>query len=376
MKEKRILSANPGACYLSKQNEINSVIVKVLESGQYILGKNVSLFEQMFANYIGVKYGIGVASGTDAILLALKACNIGYGDAVVTVSHTAVATVAAIVISGARPILIDIDEKTYTIDVTQLEETIRDNPEFNIKAVIPVHLYGHPADMNVVMKVADRYNLFVIEDCSQAHGAKIKSRKVGSIGHLGVFSFYPTKNLSAIGDGGAIVTDNQQLFERIILLRQYGWRKRYISDIAGMNSRLDEIQAAILQVKLKYLDEENIRRRNIALQYSKKLSGLPLKLPIEKDDYYHVYHQYVIRSSDRDSIKNFLTQNNIGTSILYPEPIHLQPGYAQLILRGKRELRVTEKICKDILCLPIYPELSDEDVSYICDMIYYWHQHK
>jgi len=372
--EKTILVANPGAGYLARKDEIDNALAAVLNSGWYILGNTVSSFEAAFSRYIGVHYGIGVASGTDALLLSIRACGIGGGDTVVTASHTAVATVAAIILSGARPVLVDIAEDTFTLDPARLEDTLRCRPDLNIKAVIPVHLYGHPADMSPITEVARKYNLFVIEDCAQAHGARIKDQKVGAMGHLGTYSFYPTKNLSALGDGGAIVTDDSQLHERIKMLRQYGWRERYISEIAGINSRLDELQAAVLQVKLKYIEEDNLRRRSISKQYYEKLSDTSLALPKEKNEFYHVYHQYVVRTPRRDSLKNFLAQKNISTSILYPKPVHLQSGYATLIARGEGGLSITEKVCEDLLCLPIYPELSNEDVSYICDMILQWQQ--
>jgi dTDP-4-amino-4,6-dideoxygalactose transaminase len=374
MSKNTILVANPGAGYMARKSEIDTAIAEVLESGWYILGKTVTAFEEAFAGYIGARYGIGVASGTDALLLAIRACGIGQGDAVVTVSHTAVATVAAIVLAGAQPVLVDIDEETFTLDPKRLENTIRRRSDLNIRAVIPVHLYGHPAEMSAIMETAEKYNLYVIEDCAQAHGAKAQGRVAGSIGHVGAYSFYPTKNLSALGDGGAIVTNDPELHDRINMLRQYGWRERYISEIAGMNSRLDELQAAVLQVKLKYIQEDNSRRRTIANQYKEKLSATSLALPKEKDGFYHVFHQYVVRSSQRDSLKNYLVQRNISTSILYPQPVHLQAGYAPLITKGTGELLVTEKVCGDLLCLPIYPELTNEEVSYVCDMILQWQQ--
>ena len=373
MIEKTILPASPGANYQARKNEIDNAVLSVLNSGRYILGNNVLSFENSFAGYIGATYGIGVANGTDALLLALKACGIGPGDAVATVSHTAIASVAAIVMAGAVPVLIDIDESTFTMNVDLLRDTLRRHPELHIRAVVPVHLYGHPADMNAIMSIAQEHNLFVIEDCAQAHGARINHRKVGAIGHLGAFSFYPTKNLSALGDGGAIVTSDQNLFERIHMLRQYGWRERYISEIAGMNSRLDEIQAAILQVKLKYLDSDNSRRRGIAKLYGEKLSTGSIILPSEKRECQHVYHQYTIRSSQRDELKKFLSKGKIGTAVLYPQPVHMQAGYKSIVLHGEGGLQVTEKICTEILCLPVYPELSNDDVLYVCDKIHQWH---
>jgi dTDP-4-amino-4,6-dideoxygalactose transaminase len=372
MIDKSILPANPGANYNARKNEIDDAVSSVLNGGWYILGKHVSSFEESFARYIGVSYGIGVANGTDALLLAIKACGFGPGDSIATVSHTAVATVSAIVQAGAQPVLLDVDESTFTMNPELLENTLHKHPELNIKAVIPVHLYGHPADMDSIMSIAKEFNLFVIEDCAQSHGASVEHRKVGSIGHLGAFSFYPTKNLSALGDGGAIVTDDQKLSDRIRMLRQYGWKERYISEIAGMNSRLDEIQAAILQVKLKYLDEDNARRGSIASIYYDKLSNSSLLLPQVRKGCRHVYHQFTIRCSRRDELKNFLAKEKIGTAILYPQPVHIQPGYQSLVLQGEGGLSVTEKICNELLCLPVFPELSDDDVSYICEKILQW----
>ena len=372
MLERSILSANPGANYFARKDEIDNAVSSVLNSGWYVLGKNVESFEESFARYIGVHYSVGVANGTDAILLAIKACGIGPGDAVATVSHTAVATVSAIVLSGAKPVLIDVDESTFTMNPVLLEDTLRKHPELNIKAVIPVHLYGHPADMDSIMKIANKYNLFVFEDCAQAHGASIDQRHVGSIGHLGTFSFYPTKNLSAIGDGGAIVTDDQKMYEKIRMLRQYGWRERYISEIAGMNSRLDEIQAAILKVKLKYLDEDNARRANIAKIYYEKLSDSSLLLPSVKKGCRHVYHQFTVKSSYRNELKSFLTKAKIGTSVLYPQPVHLQQGYRSLVIPGEGGLIVSENICNELLCLPVFPELSNDDVSCVYEKVRQW----
>jgi len=375
-----IQQANPKAGYLAHKDEIDTAIQNTIDSGYYILGREVDTFEKEFASYIGSKFGVGVASGTDAIEIALRALGIGPNDLVFTVSHTAVATVAAIERCGATPVLIDIDPATFTMDPIHLERAIEsiNNNHLSIKgqprAIIPVHLYGHPADMVAIMDIAEKYELFVIEDCAQSHGALINGKRTGSFGQLSAFSFYPTKNLGALGDGGCVVTSKPSLKEKLLMLRQYGWRERYISDIAGLNSRLDEIQAAILRVKLRYLDESNLRRREIASMYNNLLADTSLNIPFERNGYQHVYHQYVLRSSKRDKLKEFLKINSVGTSILYPVPVHLQPSYKKRVLVGEGGLKNTEKICGQILSLPIYPELTNDQVSYITDLITRWKQ--
>lgn len=375
-----IQQANPKAGYLAYKDEIDTAIQNVLDTGYYILDREVDTFEKEFASYIGVKFGVGVASGTDAIEIALRSLGIGSKDLVFTVSHTAVATVAAIERCGATPVLIDINEATFTMDPIHLERAIEsiNNNQLSIKgrlrAIIPVHLYGHPADMAVIMDIAEKYELFVIEDCAQSHGSLINGQKTGAFGQLSAFSFYPTKNLGALGDGGGVVTSDPSLKERLLMLRQYGWRERYISDIAGLNSRLDEIQAAILRVKLRYLDANNFRRREIASMYNKLLADTSLDIPFERKGNRHVYHQYVARSSKRDELREFLRLNSVGTSILYPVPVHLQPGYKKRVLVGEGGLKNTEKICGQIFSLPIYPELTNDQVSYITDLITRWEQ--
>jgi len=259
--------------YQEHKEEIDAAISRVLESGWYILGEEVRSFEKEFSKYIGVNHGIGVGNGTDAITLALKACGIGPGDEVITVSHTAVATVAAIELSGATPVLIDISPDTYTLDPDHLKEAITPKT----KAVLPVHLYGHPADMDRIIPIAEEHDLYVIEDCAQSHGSIHHRKKTGSLGDIAAFSFYPTKNLGAIGDGGMVVTDDANLAEQVRLLRQYGWKERNKSSIPGLNSRLDEVQAAILRVKLQYLDSENLRRRSIANIYKQRLLSKDLR---------------------------------------------------------------------------------------------------
>ncbi len=362
-----IPQSDPKAGYLAHQREIDEAVKQTLDSGWYILGKQVAAFEQEFAAFVGVGHCVGVANGTDALVLAMRACGIGAGDAVITVSHTAVATVAAIELVGAEPLLVDIDPVTFTICPQAVEVAIKSyRGKAKLKAIIAVHLYGHPAEMAAIQELARRFDLRVIEDCAQAHGAKLAERRVGSIGDIAAFSFYPTKNLGALGDGGAVVTNDDGLAERLRLLREYGWRERYVSEIAGMNSRLDELQAALLRVKLQYLDEENARRRQIAAIYDENLQKSGLTLPKCVGEVSHVYHQYVVRSRERDVLKARLREQGIGTLIHYPVPVHLQPAYRHC---AHSALPETERAAREVLSLPMFPQLSDEQVLQVCDAI-------
>ena len=355
-----IAHSDPRAGYLAHQAEIDSAIAKVLTSGRYILGSEVAAFETEWAGYLGAAEAIGVGNGTDAIELVLRGLGLGAGDVVITTSNTAVATVAAIELAGATPLLVDVDENTLTLSATGLEKALADDYHQHIKAVVPVHLFGQPADMPAILSIAQKLDLRVIEDCAQAHGAEIDGRKVGTFGDAGAFSFYPTKNLGALGDGGAVVTNDSSLGESLRELRAYGWRERYISEHAGMNTRLDEIQAAILRIKLRHLEKQNARRMEIARQYDRSLGELPLRLPPGP----HVYHQYVIRSERRDALREHLRAHQIETAILYPQPIHLQPAYRDRIaLAGP--LPVTERAAQELLCLPIHPFLSEAEIAQI-----------
>jgi dTDP-4-amino-4,6-dideoxygalactose transaminase len=363
-----ILQSNPKANFLAHEAEIRSAIARVLESGWYILGAEVAAFEREFAAFLGARHVVGVGNGTDAIAIALRACGIGPGDAVITVSHTAVATVAAIELTGASPVLVDVDPETFTMDVKCLEETIHESgsKKLRLKAIIPVHLYGHPAAMAAIMETARRHGLRVIEDCAQAHGAVISGKMTGTFGDAAAFSFYPTKNLGALGDGGAVATDDPALAEKISLLREYGWKNR-ISHCAGLNSRLDEIQAAILRVKLKYLSGENARRREIAKLYRDSLSAGKFQLPKSKPGIDHVFHQFVIRAQQRDNLKNFLEKRGIGTAIHYPVPVHMQPAYQSRLFMPKPGLPQTENAAREILSLPMHPQLADEEVRQVAE---------
>jgi len=350
-----IFCANPKAEYDFHRDAIDSAIQRVLESGQYILGEEVESFEQEFADYIGVSHAVGVGSGTEALHIALRALDVRRGDEVITTAHTAVATASAIDLCGAKPVFVDVESKFFTLNPSLLENAITPRT----KAIIPVHIYGHPCDMDPILHIAKKHGLYVIEDCAQAHGAEYKRRKVGSIGTVGCFSFYPTKNLGAIGDGGAVVTDDKLVAEKIRLLREYGWKARYVSSEEGWNSRLDEIQAAILRIKLKSLDQDNGCRRYIASTYRKGLNHLPLELPTERETASHVYHLYVVKVEKRDQLRSFMLERGIQTGIQYPTPIHRQ-GYFKKIA-GNPSLPVTNLLAEQIVSLPMYPRLSSSD---------------
>jgi dTDP-4-amino-4,6-dideoxygalactose transaminase len=360
-----ILAADPGAGYRAHRAEIDQAVHRVLESGWYILGREVEAFEREFAHYLGVAHAIGVASGTDGIELALRACEIGPGDLVVTVSHTAVATVAGIELAGAEPLLVDIDPRSYTMDPQSLHDVLHacaSQPQLagRVKAVVPVHLYGQPADMEAVLSLARRYGFRVIEDCSQAHGAEIGGRKMGTLGDVGVFSLYPTKNLAALGDGGIISTNDAVLAERLSLLRQYGWRQRNWSQVPGANSRLDELQAAILRVRLPFLDRDNASRCAVAQVYDAAFVDAPFVSPRRHADAHSVYHQYVIRTPHRDRLQSGLKEEaRIQTLVHYPKAVHQQPAYKDR-LRLLVALEHTESAVRQILSLPIFPELPLE----------------
>lgn len=371
MKKTFIPQTDPKAGYLAQKADIDAAVTKVLESGWYILGQEVLLFESEFTEYIGTKHACGVASGTDAIEIALRACNVGEGDLVFTVSHTAVATVAAILRAGAKAVFVDIDPDSFTMEPNHLQSVIKamgNNSHGRPKAIIPVHLYGRPADMSSIMEIAHRYGLYVIEDCAQAHGAKLAEIKVGSFGDLAAFSFYPTKNIGAFGDGGIVTTDNNDLYKKLLSLRQYGWEERYISLLPGINSRLDEIQAAILRVKLKKLDDDNSKRRKIAETYTKAIENTDLKAPQKGTGVYHVYHQYVIRTRERQRFIDYLKGLSIGSAIHYPLPVHMQPAYKEGFA-GKWKLSNTEKLCTEIVSLPMFPQLSSGDIERIVEVL-------
>ena len=361
--------------YKRIEEEVFSATQRVYEKGRFILGEEVSAFEEEFAHYCGVPYGVGVGSGTDALYLALKVAGIGEGDEVITVGHSFIATALAISFTGANPIFVEIDPETYNMDPNALEDLLRRRKKRRgkkIKAVIPVHLYGHPAEMDAVLDLADRYNLIVIEDACQAHGAEYQGRKVGSFGALGCFSFYPTKNLGGYGDGGLVITENRKFYEKLKLLRCYGEKKKYQYILKGGNSRLDEIQSAILRVKLRYLDQWNGERRKKALVYKRLLEGAKVAYPVEKEEARHVYHLFVIQAKKRNSLQAFLKERGIETLIHYPIPIHLQRAFKDLGHK-RGDLPLTEQCCQNILSLPFFPEITESEMERVAETIHLFH---
>jgi len=342
------------------RNEINAAIQGVLDRAEFILGHDVEKFEEEFAAYCGVKYAIGVDSGLAALELSLRAYNIGPGDEVIVPTHTFTASAAAITFAGAKPVFVDVHPETWNIDVEEIERALT----VRTKAILPVHLYGLPVDMNMILGIAEKYKLIVIEDACQAHGAKYKGRMTGSLGNAAGFSFYPTKNLGACGDAGAVTTNDPKVAETVRALRNCGQKAKNVHELAPFNHRLDNLQAAILRVKLKYLDEWIASRRKLAALYNTLLAGSGITTPVEPPGYRHVYHLYVIRTQNRDALQARLKERGIGTAIHYPNPVHLQPFYAKNgYTRG--QFPVAERICNEILSLPMFPELTEEQVEIV-----------
>ena len=343
--------------YAQVGSEVEKEVLEVLRSGSYILGKHNKAFEQEISEFLGVKNAVTLNSGTDALHLALRALDIGEGDEVITVAFTFVATTEAIGIVGAKPVFVDIDPDTFNMDVKQIESKITPKT----KAILPVHLYGQPCDMDVIMDIAKRHNLFVIEDACQAIGAEYKGKKVGTFGDIGCFSFYPTKNLGTMGDGGLAVTNSEYLKNRMVALRNHGGAVRYYHDEIGVNSRLDEVQAAILRVKLNYINEWNKKRREHAAFYNELFKDVKdVETPKELDDTYCVYHQYTVKVPNRDEVHKLLQENGVGAMIYYPVPLHLQKVHAHL---GFKEglLPHTEENTKLVLSLPMFAEITEEE---------------
>jgi len=353
--------------YQHKQIEKHyiDVLKQLFERNSYILGCELESFEKEFADYLGCNFAIGVNSGSDALFLAVKVLGIGPRDEVITVANTFISTVDAIVRNGAAPVFVDIDPVTYCMAPTQIETKITSRT----RAILPVHLYGHPAEMNQINEIAKRHNLYIIEDSCQAHGAEYNGKKTGTWGDIACFSFYPVKNLGAYGDGGMIVTNNKLYAERLRLLRNYGQTEKYIYDYAGINSRLDEMQAALLRIKLPHLDKWNEQRRRLAQLYNMLLKSNDLIiLPAEQKYCLHVYHLYVIQVPDRDSLIKNLKNKGVGTQIHYPIPVHKQKQYINKF--SNIQLPFTEAACSRIVSLPIYPGLKDSDVEYIADKVH------
>ncbi len=351
--------------YNQYKNQIDQAVHRVLESGQYILGNELENFEKAFAVLHGQGYAIGCASGTEAVYLALAACDVSNGDEVITVAHTAVPTISAISMTGATPVFVDIDTDTYVMNINQIEAAI--GPK--TKAIVPVHLYGQMVDMQPLLKLAAKHKLPVIEDIAQATAATYKGAIAGTLGELGAYSFYPSKNIGAFGDGGAVFAKSKERFEKLLMLRNYGQSKRYHHDIVGINSRLDEIQAAILQCRLPYLKQWNSRRQEIAQKYIAGFKDLTnvLKAPTTHPDNEHVFHLFVIQVEERDQLQAHLLEKGIQTLIHYPTPAHMQKAYSYLGYKPGT-LPVTEHITKRILSLPMYPELTDEQIDFVIEV--------
>lgn len=352
------------AQYRSIREEIDQAIQNVLESGLFILGPNVAAFEEEVAAYLGVRYAVGVASGTDALLLALRAYGIGPGDEVIVPAYTFFATAEVVSQVGAIPVFVDIDPRTYCIDVSQLEAKI--NPR--TKAIIPVHLFGHPADMGPILEMAQKYGLKVIEDNAQALGAEYDGRKTGALGHAGCLSFFPSKNLGGYGDGGMVVTNDPTLAETVRKLRTHGWQKKYYPEMIGYNSRLDELQAAILRVKLRYLDRWNERRREIAKRYRALLGESGVELPYEAPYAKHVYHLYVIRVKERKAFQEHLRSLGIASGVYYPLPLHHVKPYQHLGY-DVGSLPEAERAAQETLAIPIYPEMTENQIEMVASGI-------
>jgi len=363
------------------KDEINKAIQDTIESCAFVAGEKVKQFEENFAQYCGVKYAVGVSSGTSALYVAFKALEIGKGDAVITVPYTFIATVEAITGTGARPIFVDIDEDSYTISPLEIEDYIKNfcrwdgktlldkTSGLNIRAILPVHLYGQMANMSEIMRIAKDYNLFVLEDSAQAHGATYKDKKAGSIGDVGAFSFYPSKNLGAYGQGGAVITNNKELAIKVRAFIDHGQQEKYYHRFEGWNFKMDGFQASILYTKLQYLDKWNDARIKNAHLYNKFLKESDsIKLPQEMPQSRHIYHLYVIRTIKRDLLQTFLKDNGIGTAIHYPIPLHLQQAYKYLGY-SVGDFPVAERCANEVLSLPMFPELTEQEVSYVCDHI-------
>ena len=350
--------------YRSIKTEIDAAIARVVENTSFILGSEVRAFEAAFAAYVGARACIAVNSGTAALQLALMACGIGAGDEVIVPSFTFFATAEAVSVLGATPVFVDVDPTSYTVTAAAIERAIAPRT----RAIIPVHLYGQAADLDPILEVATKHKLQVIEDAAQAHGAEYKGKRVGAQSHAGCFSFYPSKNLGAYGEGGAIVTNDEELAKRLRLLRDHGSTSKYAHAIVGYNFRMEEIQAAVLNVKLPHLNDWNDRRRNHAARYNEALANSGLVLPREMDYARHVYHVYAVQSERRDELQQRLTAAGIQTGVHYPIPIHLQQAYLSLGYKPGR-LPVTEQLAERVLSLPMYPELSDEQIEHVARAI-------
>lgn len=370
--------------YRSIKNEVEKAIHDTIESCAFVAGPKVKEFEGNFAAYCGVNHAIGVSSGTSSLYVALRALGVGKGDAVITTPHTFIATVEAISLTGAIPVFVDIDEQSYNISPQNIAEyiekrcavendTVYDKArKVNVKAIMPVHLYGQMAEMDDIMKIARQYNLFVVEDAAQAHGAVYKGRKAGSIGHLGAFSFYPSKNLGAYGQGGMVITNDAKLAEKVRLLIDHGQREKNLHAFEGWNFKMDGLQAAILNAKLRHLDEWNEARRSNASTYNTRLQHVEGTItPKELDHRKHIYHLYVVRVRGREKFQDFLRESGIGCSVHYPIPIHLQQAYRHLSYK-EGDFPVSEVCSREVVSLAMFPELTEEEITCVCDTVKAW----
>ncbi|MGP4078984.1 DegT/DnrJ/EryC1/StrS family aminotransferase [Pseudalkalibacillus sp. R45] len=353
--------------YESLKDEMLSTLDEVMTSTRFILGDNVKQLEKSVADYSNVQYGIGVANGSDALHIALQACGVTTGDEVITTPFTFFATAGAIARTGATPVFVDIDPVTFNIDPSKIEAAITDKT----KAIMPVHLYGQCADMDPIIEIAEKHNIYIVEDAAQSIGSSYKGRTSGQLGDAACYSFFPTKNLGAYGDAGMIVTDNEELAERMSVIRVHGSKPKYHHHILGYNSRLDEMQAAILNVKFPHLNEWSEQRRDNAENYTKLLKELlpeEVTVPVEEENRYHVFHQYTIRVSKRDELQGFLKENGVATMIYYPLPLHVQPVFKELGYK-EGDFPEAEKAAKEALSLPMFPELTTEQQTYVVEMM-------
>lgn len=367
----KVPQADLKAAYFADQEGIDVAIGRVLASGWYVLGTEVASFEAEFAHWIGADQCIGVANGTDAIALALKAVGVGPGTSVVTVSHTVSATVAAVEQVGATPILVDIDPRTFTMDPTELADVL--DAERNVRAVLPVHLYGQPADMRAISAICEEHGVWLVDDCAHAFGAAQDDKMVGTLADVSAFSFYPTKNLGCFGDGGAVVTSDPEIAETVRSLRQYGWNARYVSERrGGVDSRLDELQAAILRHRLTHLWHRQAKRQSIAAQYDEALSKTSIAPPARNERWRHANHLYVVRTPHRGRFIDYLAERGIQANVHYPVPVHCQPAYAGRIALGPSECVQSEIAAQEVVTLPLYPEMAAAQVGAVYEALRNW----
>jgi dTDP-4-amino-4,6-dideoxygalactose transaminase len=359
-----IPSIDLSAAYEPIRADVERAVMDAMASGQAILGPNVKALEREMAEYVGVEHAVGVASGTDALLLSLRALGVGPGDEVIVPAFTFFATAEVVLMRGATPVLVDVDPVSYNMNVAAFEGAIT----ARTKAVIPVHLFGRPADMTPLLEIAKRRGIAVVEDAAQATGATHGGRMIGALGEIGCLSFYPTKNLAGFGDGGMILTDDAAIADQARVLRTHGWHEKYLPEVVGYNSRLDELQAAIIRVKLPHLDAWNQDRRRVAHQYAELLAGLDIELPVESDDALHVYHLYNVAVSNRDDFQAHLKAAGIGTAVYYPYPLHLVPAMAGLGYTAG-DFPVSEQASDRCVALPMFPGMTDKQVSYVADTV-------